>query len=220
MSDPSAVAPASDELLVEAREGYEVWRLNRPARRNAVGLGLLGALGEARRRAAAAGVSTVVLGAVGDVFCAGFDLDDLRRLGAAGGVLPSSPLHDLLDQFTPPSFTLITAIQGPVYGGGVELALLGDVRVAAPRATFLLPPARLGIVYPERGVERLRAALGPSLLRAMLVTAQPVEAARLHQLGALWALCDDPLEAACELASRVSALPAPARLANAALASR
>lgn len=205
----------SGELLTERREGYELWLLDRPARRNAVGLGLLSKLTEAHQRAVQDGVTTVVLGATGEVFCAGFDLEDLKRLGAEAGVLPRSPLHELLARFEPPSFTLITAIQGPAYGGGVELALLGDVRIAAPSATFLLPPAKLGIVYPEQGLVRLREALGAALLRAMLVSAQPVSAVRLHQQGVLWSVEDDPLLAACRLAERVAAFPAHARLGNA-----
>lgn len=203
------------ELRRERREGHELWLLDRPARRNAIGLGLLEELEQARREAIERGTTTVVLGALGPVFCAGFDLDDLRGLGVDSGHLPSSPLHDFLDRFEPPAFTLITAIQGPAYGGGVEVALLGDVRIAAPDTTFLLPPARLGIVYPQRGLRRLRAALGPSLLRAMLTTALPASADQLHRVGALWALDQDPLAAACVLAARVASLPAHARLANA-----
>ena len=204
-------------LRVEVRDGHQLWTLDRPARRNALDLALLGALGEARDRAVADGCSVVVLAASGDVFCAGFDLGDLRRLAPREGVLPASPLHDLLARFEPPAFTLITAIQGPAHGGGVELALLGDLRVASPRATFTLPPARLGITYPAVGIARLQAALGPSLLRAMLVSARPVEATRLWQQGALWSLADAPVAAALSLAAEVSALPAAARLANAAL---
>lgn len=207
----------SGDLIVERHAGYDCWVLDRPARRNAVGLGLLGELAEALRSAVEAGTTVAVLGARGPVFCAGFDLDDLRRIHAEGGALSSSPLHDLLDRFSPPSLTLITAIQGPAYGGGVELALLGDLRVASPSATFLLPPARHGILYPERGLRRLSAALGPSLLRAMLVSALPVDAARLHQSGALWALSEDPLATAHALAAQIAALPAAARLGNAAL---
>jgi enoyl-CoA hydratase/carnithine racemase len=206
----------SNELRVERREGYEVWLLDRPARRNALGLELLMELDEARRRVIEEGVTTVVLGAVGPVFCAGFDLEDLKRFGTEAGELPRSPIHEFLDRLEPPAFTLITAIQGSAHGGGVEVALRGEVCIAAPTATFLLPPARLGIVYPERGLRRLRAVLGSSLLRSMLATAQPVTASRLHQQGALWSLEDDPLAAACALAAQVAALPAHGRLGNAA----
>lgn len=203
------------DLLIETRDDVEVWTLHRPARRNAISLALIDALDRAREQAVARGTSAVVLTGAGDVFCAGFDLDDLRRLGATDGVLPASPLHQMLDRFTPLPFTLINAIQGPAIGGGVEVALLADLRVASPRATFLLPPAKLGIVYPEQGLTRLRAALGTSLLRAMLVSALPVPAARLEQLGALWAVADDPLAEARRLASHVASLPLHARLANA-----
>ncbi|RYE92688.1 MAG: enoyl-CoA hydratase/isomerase family protein, partial [Myxococcales bacterium] len=106
----------TDGLRVESRGDHELWTLARPARRNALDLALLAALGEARDRAVAAGCSVVVLAAEGDVFCAGFDLGDLRRLEVREGQLPSSPLHDLIARFDPLPFTLITAIQGPAHG--------------------------------------------------------------------------------------------------------
>lgn len=206
----------SDGLRVDRHEGFELWTLQRAARRNALDLALLAALDRAREDAVARACSVVVLAADGDVFCAGSDLGDLRRLDLRDGALPTSPLHDLFARFDPPPFTLITAIQGPAYGGGVELALLGDLRLASPRASFLLPPARLGITYPPAGLTRLAAALGPSLLRAMLASAQPVDARRLWQMGVLWAIDDDPLTASMTLATTLATLPAAARLANVA----
>lgn len=204
----------TSELLVERRNGYEIWLLNRPARRNAMSIKLLSALTEAHQNTKQSGIDTIVLGAVGDTFCAGFDLDDLKRLGTESGVLPRSPLHEFLARFSPPSCTLITAIQGSAYGGGVELALLGDLCIATPSATFLLPPAKLGIIYPQQGLTRLREALGTPLLRAMLVSALPVSATRLHQQGAIWSIEEDPLSVACSLAERISHFPAHARLNN------
>jgi enoyl-CoA hydratase len=216
---------SSDELIVDERGAYEVWRLNRPARRNALSFSLLALLDEARQRAAERGCSTVVLtGAEGaGAFCAGSDLGELQQLGGQEGLsgeLPRSPLHELLARFEPLPFTLITAINGAAIGGGCELALLGDIRVASPGATFLLPPAKIGIVYPPEGAARLRAALGSSLLRAMFCTAKGVPAERLFQAGVLWELADDPCAAAERIAAQVASLPHAARLANSALASR
>lgn len=210
----------SDALLIEAREGHEVWRLNRPARRHALNQVTLDALLMARDEAKARGTSAVVLTGGAGVFCAGSDLGELRSLGGEEGLsgeLPRSPLHQFFAAFLPAPFTLITAIDGAAIGGGCELALLGDVRIASPRSIFLLPPSKLGIVYPVEGAARLCAALGASLLRAMLVTARGVDAERLLRAGVLWSVTEDPLAEASTLAAELAALPLAARLANAAL---
>jgi enoyl-CoA hydratase/carnithine racemase len=206
------------ELLVERRPTHEVWRLNRPERRNALSLSLLGALDRAREAAEADGITVVVL--TGNppegTFSAGFDLDDLRKLAGGASPLhpPASPLHEAYARLEAARFSLVTAINGAAIGGACELALLGDVRVASPTATLLLPPSRLGLVYPAEGLTRLSRALGPSLLSSMLATALPVTAERLHLAGALHDVVEDPLAEAERLATLLSAYPLAARLGN------
>lgn len=206
-----------DELLIERTATHEVWRLNRPQKKNALSLALIDALDAARADAIAAGMSVVVLtGHPADgAFSSGFDLGDLARLHGAGATTESaaSPLHAMMTRLETAPITLVTAINGPAIGGGVELALLGDVRVMHPRASLLLPPARLGITYPRGGLARLVAALGPSLLGAMLATARSVSAERLAAAGIV-ELEDDPVGAATRLAVAIAALPASARANN------
>lgn len=208
----------SDELLIDARGARETWRLHRPARKNALSLALIDELDSAREAAATRGATVVVLtGHPADgTFSAGFDLGDLARLHASGASTTeaASPLHALFSRLEAAPFSLVTAINGPAIGGGCELALLGDVRVMHPRATLMLPPARLGITYPREGVTRLAAALGPSLLGAMFATALPVPAERLHAAGVVLSLDDDPVTEAERLADHMTALPAASRAAN------
>jgi enoyl-CoA hydratase/carnithine racemase len=204
----SAVTP----LLVEAREGVRLWRLNRPKRRNALDRALLEALDHARARAEAEGARAVVLtgSEPGGAFCAGLDLESLRYEGGgqARADLPLVELfHETLDRLERANFALLTAVNGPAVGGGCELALTGDLRLARPGAAFTIPAARLGVTYPAPGLARLREALGSSLLRAMLTTGSPVGAERLEAAGVLWALADDPGGAALELAAGLEALP-------------
>jgi enoyl-CoA hydratase len=207
------------ELLISRDGSIQTWTLNRPGRRNALNLALLARLEEAREQAAREECTVVILTGAGAVFSSGFDLDDLRRLGEApAGVLPRSPLHETLGRLEPLPFTLITALNGPAIGGGCELALLGDVRIACPGAVLQLPPSKLGIVYPAAGIERLRAALGPSLLRAMLVTSLPIGAARLEQAGVILEVAEDALARARQIAAKIAAFPLHARLGNARLA--
>jgi enoyl-CoA hydratase/carnithine racemase len=208
----------SDELLIDARGACETWRLHRPARKNALSLALIDALDAAREAAVARGATVVVLtGHPADgTFSAGFDLGDLARLHASGASTSeaASPLHALFARLETAPFTLITAINGAAIGGGCELALLGDVRIMHPRATLLLPPSRLGITYPRDGLARLAASLGPSLLGAMLATAMPLSASRLHAAGVVSSLDDDPVAEAERIAAEISALPATARASN------
>jgi enoyl-CoA hydratase/carnithine racemase len=205
----------TEELEIERGEHAELWLLRRPSRRNALSLALLDRLDEAR---AAAQRSVVVLAAHPDSpsFCAGFDLHDLRRLAAEGASTSSaaSRLHDVFAAMEAAPFSLVTAIRGAAVGGGVELALLGEVRVAHPDATFTLPPAKLGVVYPRVGLARLEAALGSSLLGAMLTTAASVPATRLERAGVLFSLDEDPIRAALDLAPLLAALSPEARAQN------
>ena len=70
------------------------------------------------------------------------------------------------------------------------------------------------IVYPETGLRRLGAALGASLLGAMLTTAAPVDATRLHEMGVLWELSESPVAQARSLAQRMATLPTSGRTGN------
>ncbi len=206
------------ELEVTLDGAVACWTIKRPSKRNALGLELIAELRAACRDAGARAATAVVLTAEpsNGVFSAGFDRDVLAEMAASGATTAdaASPLHALFDELAGGPFTLVTAITGDALGGGVELALLGDVRVCVDGARFTLPPARLGIVYPEIGLRRLERALGASLLGAMLATAEPVSAARLHAAGALWALSSSPRDDAREVAARIASLPLAGRVGN------
>lgn len=74
-------------------------------------------------------------------------------------------------------------VDGATWGGGVELAATCDLRVASTEATFGLPPAKLGIVYPARGVQRFLHLLGPADASELLYTGDPVDADRAREMG-------------------------------------
>jgi enoyl-CoA hydratase/carnithine racemase len=197
-----------EPLIIEQRDGVQLWRLNRPHRRNAMDFDLLHRVRDAIAGAISSNISVVILTGTGTVFCAGSDLKDLEKLreNQKEGEAPPSPMHELFNEFEQAPFTLVTAIQGSAFGGGCELALLGDVRIAKPEVTFLLPPAKLGILYPSSGMSRLTQILGASLLSAMLTTAQAVSAERLWQQGVIWSLADDLESEAWSLAVQISNL--------------
>lgn len=87
-------------------------------------------------------------------------------------------------------------IRGDVWGSGVELAATCDLRVAARDVRITIPPAKLGIVYLPRGVQKFLHLLGPANTAELLYTADPVAAERAKEMGFLNRVVDaDELEA-------------------------
>ncbi|MFT3889107.1 MAG: enoyl-CoA hydratase/isomerase family protein [Arachnia sp.] len=115
----------------------------------------------------------------GDSFCAGSDIAGLdgqahaERPIRAEAAIASSPKP------------VIAAIEGHCHGGGCELALAADLRVAGDGATFSVPPARLGIVYPVSATQRMIDLMGPSVTKELLFTARRIDAARALAVGLL-----------------------------------
>jgi E-phenylitaconyl-CoA hydratase len=187
----------------EAAVGWIV--LNRPDKRNALNTATRAALDQALAEYQADdSIQVVVLTGSGPAFCAGADLTD----GQQGGGHPLSggarQVAGSLAEFPKP---LIAAINGAAMGGGLELALACDVRVAASSARFALPEVRIGSLPGSGGTQRLMAAIRPALAAKMLLTGEPISADEAMQAG----LVSDVVEAdqldgfVADLARRIAA---------------
>ena len=120
-------------------------------------------------------VRVVVLTGAGSAFCAGGDLS------ASATPDPQRPrIVEPLDQFSKP---VIAAINGLAFGGGLELALACDLRIAAIGARFALPEVRIGSLPGSGGTQRLPAVVGPSLAAQMILTGEPIDAATALDWG-------------------------------------
>jgi E-phenylitaconyl-CoA hydratase len=150
--------------------------LNRPDKRNAVNDEMREEMGAAFARLDAdASIRVAVLTGAGSAFCAGGDLI------ATATPDPRRPrIIEPLDQFSKP---VIAAINGIAFGGGLELALACDLRIAAHGARFALPEVRLGSLPASGGTQRLPIAVGPSLAAQMILTGEPIDAARALAAG-------------------------------------
>src|SRR3712207_81705 len=130
-------------LVVEARGHVRVLTLDRPERRNALSSALQGDLVEQLLRCGEdADVRAVVLAANGPAFCAGFDLDEIReqdRRGERFRPPMDRPTRALFEVVTEVPVPVVAAIAGAAVAGGVQLALAGDLRVAAPGGRTGLP---------------------------------------------------------------------------------
>lgn len=145
----------------------------------------------------------LVLTGRGKSFCAGAALGDVA--GADWTDNPLTRLCDALEAFPVPT---VAALNGGVYGGGVELALACDFRIGVTGMRAFVPPARLGIHYEPAGIARAIDRLGAQAARRMFLLAETFDADALLALGFLDHLvAADALEAkAAELTATVAGL--------------
>jgi methylglutaconyl-CoA hydratase len=167
------------------RRGPGLWiTLSRPESANALSRGLVDALADAVAGVVAdPTVRAVVVTGSGKSFCAGADLKE--RLGMAADETRVF-LDDLGTTFTALSLLpcpVIAAINGAAFGGGLELALACDFRLAAEGAAMGLVEARLGIIPGAGGTQRLARVVGVSRAKEMILTGRRIDAATARELG-------------------------------------
>jgi enoyl-CoA hydratase/carnithine racemase len=122
----------------------------------------------------------LVLTARGRSFCAGAALGDL-----SGGDWTDNPLTRLCDALEAFPTPTIAALNGGVYGGGVELALACDFRIGVTGMRAFVPPARLGIHYEPAGIARAIDRLGSQMTRRLFLLAEAFDADALLATGFL-----------------------------------
>jgi enoyl-CoA hydratase/carnithine racemase len=155
------------------------------------------------------------------VFCAGADLNEMRdRMGTPDGpdrmysyVAGIQRLFARIESLPQVS---IAEIGGAALGGGLELALACDLRIAANEAKLGLPEARLGLIPGAGGTQRLTKLCGRPVAERLILGAEIIDGATAHELGLVqWAAPSAKLpERALEIIRRVSSLPAGALIAS------
>jgi methylglutaconyl-CoA hydratase len=165
-------------IRVEQRGAVAVWILDRPDRMNALSRAALVALGKLAREAAVnASIRAIVVTGAGDkAFCAGADLKE-RQSMTDDDVRAQIDLYRSelgpLDRSPKP---VVAAINGLALGGGLELALVCDLRVAAAHAELGLPETSIGIIPGAGGTQRLPRVVGEGRAKEMILLARRVSA--------------------------------------------
>jgi enoyl-CoA hydratase len=190
--------------LVEVRdEGPVRWiGLNRPDKRNAIDQAmsaeLTAALDDARQQPCV----LVVHSAVPGMFAAGADIAELRERDADAALLGiNARVFEKLEAHRWPT---IAAVDGPAFGGGCELSLACDFRIASPRAVFAQPELGLGILAGAGGNWRLAQVAGQQIARRLLYTGARLTAAEALAAGLADELADDALAAAQIMAEKIA----------------
>ena len=161
-----------------ADTGVAVLRLERAEKRNALSIALRDEMSDAMAGLAAdPGLRALVVTGAGATFSAGFDLDEFADAGVTEQLWASSDRwHRTVLTFPLPT---VAAVNGPALGGGFDLAVMCDVRIAADTARFAHPEHRFSqVVYAP-----LHDLVGGAVARDLALTGRPVDAAEALTLG-------------------------------------
>ncbi len=155
--------------------------------------------------AADSAVRALVITGAGRAFVAGADIAALRELGDAfAGRETSLGGQEVANTLASLPFPTVAAINGFALGGGLELALAADLRVAATSARLGLPEVGLGLIPGFGGTQRLPRLIGVGRALDLILTGRHVQAEEALQLGLVNRVADDALATAVALARQAA----------------
>ncbi len=172
-------------ILLERQDRIWTLTFNRPEKRNALDAQTVAeahdALAEVEREAGSAGAVVIVRGAGDKAFVSGADIGQLhQRTQHDALVAINQGLFTAVESFTWPT---IAAVNGYALGGGFELALSCDLRVASETARFGFPETGLGLIPGAGGTQRLAWLVGLALPKELILTGDQIDAARALRAG-------------------------------------
>lgn len=202
-----------EHLMVEERAGgIRVLTLNRPDRLNAWNSRMRSEMRDAVEDAAGdPQVRVLVLTGAGRGFSAGEDVSemgDLTAMGTRGFRALARGIHDVFDTVEAMEVPVIAAVDGVAAGGGFELALSCDFRVAGESARFIMPEAKVGLIPGSGGCSRLVRHVGLGRAKELVMLGGTLRARRGLELGLVTEVVADGgvLEAAVAMAGRLAAM--------------
>ena len=200
--DVTADVPELEHVRYELDGEVAVITIDRQAALNALNQDVLIELSLAFEMAEAnAEVRALVITGAGRAFVAGADIAGMSELTDAFAGRELSLLgQDVFGSLAALPFPTVAAINGFALGGGLELALAADLRVAAPAAKLGLPEVGLGLIPGYGGTQRLPRLIGQGRALDLILTGRHVAADEALQLGLVNRVADDALAAAVELA--------------------
>ncbi len=205
-------------ILYEKNEGIAQITLNRPKNLNALCRELIDEIDQAVNELADdQEVAAVIITGTDRAFAAGADIKEIAQLATPlEAYRHVARFHAVFDKIEALPKPVIAAVAGFALGGGCELALACDMRIAAENASFGLPEIKLGVIPGGGGTQRLPRLVGVGRAKELLYTGDPIDAREAFRIGlansvvALDALMDE----ARRLASKLVKQPAVALQMN------
>jgi enoyl-CoA hydratase/carnithine racemase len=175
----------SDVLLVEKKPPIAWLKLNRPKVMNCLNRDLLKSIVAACSQIANDKDvrAVIVIGSGTKSFCAGADLTERKDMSEGDTLDYIALIQQTMSAIENLPQPVIAAMNGPSYGGGTELALACDLRMASAETSLRLTEVKLGIIPGAGGTQRLPRLIGKSLAKEMILTARPVDAEEGKRIG-------------------------------------
>jgi enoyl-CoA hydratase/carnithine racemase len=171
------------ELHVDTpAEGVLRLTISNPAKRNALDHAILDAIAHSVREADA---RCIVLTGEHGMFSSGYDIGDIPEdvFAEKAEKLVAHPFTSAIDALDATDLPTIAALPGHTIGGGLELALACDLRIAADGIKLGMPPAKLGLVYSHTGLRRFIDIIGVARTRELFLLGRNIEARRALDWG-------------------------------------
>ena len=205
----------TERVTVSMHDGIADVRLNRAEKINAIDQAMFTALVEAGTALAAdRKVRAVVLSGEGRGFCAGLDFTGFMSMagnGDAGGSLlrrddgsPANAAQRAAWVWTEVPVPVIAAIHGVAFGGGLQIALAADIRIAAPTAQLSVMEVRWGLIPDMSGTQTLRRLVRLDVAKELTFTGRIVSGEEAAALGLVTRLAGEPRAAAMQLAREIA----------------
>jgi enoyl-CoA hydratase/carnithine racemase len=201
-----------DRVRVELDDHIAVVTLARADKHNALDVAMFEAIiGAAEQLATEPGVRAIVLHGEGPSFCSGLDVKSVIAMGDGldglleplRGEVPNWFQRAAYDWLRAP-VPVIAAIHGNCLGGGLQIALAADIRIATPEARLSVMEVRLGLI-PDMSISRtLPRLVGIDVAKELTYTGRTISGAEAHELGLVTHLATDPLQIAKELAREIA----------------
>lgn len=192
-------------LLVEIQDSAAVVRFIRPGQRNSLSVSTLQELSNTLSGLLVRpDIRAIIITGTDDVFASGADISELVQLNPAAARGFSRLGQQTFQQIADAQKITIAAINGYCMGGGLDLALACDIRVACKDAALSHPGAKRGIITGWGGTQRLPRLIGRQRALDLFLTAGLLSSQEALQIGLITRICDPVLSCALQLASSVA----------------
>jgi enoyl-CoA hydratase/carnithine racemase len=200
---------AGELLIDEPLDGVRRLTISNRAKRNALDHAILDGIATAVRAAGDDGTRAIVLTGAHGMFSSGYDIGDIPEdvFAHEAEKLVAHPFTGAIDALDSTDVPTVAALPGHTIGGGLELALACDLRVARDGIQLGMPPAKLGLVYSHTGLRRFLHAIGEPRTRQLFLLGRNVDAREakawglVHEVAGEADLEDVALDWAQELAA-------------------
>jgi len=200
-------------VSVEVQDHIARVTLTRGDKMNALDDAMVDAILAAAEEVAVSDARVVVLSGEGKSFCAGLDMASFAKLGQMQDIEPwlmerthhdANKMQEVAMVWRRLPMPVIAALHGAVYGGGLQIALGADIRIAASATKLAVMEMKWGLVPDMGGMALLPRLVRSDVLRLLTYTAMPIAAAQAEGWGLVTEIAEDPMARALELAAQIA----------------